>query len=260
MNSQVFGNWIQIITGLAVVFGLFLVFIELRQAKQIASAELVSQGFSEGLSTQRGLMGEEFASVLANACLHPRELTDDQVVALDFYFQVQLNNVYRMEFIDTVAEITTPDIVMIENLRPILVTEHGRYWIAKKECVFMTLLGRRHRALPRWIHRSHRVPVRGHSRWSPTRRGPRRAPRRSRTQKVGGSTRVPNPRPWSRRSAPHRECERGPSGSCAVRLRARTAPRARCSAGRTPAARSRARPPACRASRPRARRPSDPRA
>ena len=133
MNSQVFGNWIQIITGLAVVFGLFLVFIELRQAKQIASAELVSQGFSEGLSTQRGLMGEEFASVLANACLHPRELTDDQVVALDFYFQVQLNNVYRMEFIDTVAEITTPDIVMIENLRPILVTEHGRYWIAKKE-------------------------------------------------------------------------------------------------------------------------------
>lgn len=133
VNSQTLGNWIQIVTGLAVVFGLFLVFAELRQAKQLASADLVSQGFSEGLSTQRGLMGEEFATVLANACMHPFDLTDDEVVALDFYFQVQLNNVYRMEFLDGVAKIITPDIVLIENLRPILVTEHGRYWIKQRE-------------------------------------------------------------------------------------------------------------------------------
>jgi hypothetical protein len=133
MNTQTFSNWIQIITGLAVVIGLFLVFIELRQAKQLASADLVSQGFAEGLSTQRDLMGEEFATVLANACMHPDDLTDDQIVALDFYFQVQLNNVIRMEFLVQVADIPAPDIVLMENLRPIMVTKHGRYWITQKE-------------------------------------------------------------------------------------------------------------------------------
>jgi len=133
MNSQTLSNWIQIVTGFAVLIGIVLVFIELRQAKQLAAAELVSQGFSEGLSTQRSVMGEEFAAVLAKACMHSKELTDSEIVALDFYFLGQLNSVYRMEFLDGVAEIDTPDLVLAENLKPIVVSEHGRYWIKQRE-------------------------------------------------------------------------------------------------------------------------------
>ena len=126
-------NWIQIATGIGVLVGLFFVFIELQQAKQLASADLVSQGFSEGLSTQRSVMGEEFADVFAKACMHPEDLTDGEIVALDFYFFGQLYAVYRMEFLDGIADIDTPDLVLAQSLRPILVSEHGRYWIKQRQ-------------------------------------------------------------------------------------------------------------------------------
>lgn len=133
MQSQTVMNWIHVATGLGVLVGLLLVFAELRQAKQLASAELVSVGFSEGLSTQRSVMGEEFAGIYARACLRPEELTEADLVALDFYFQSQLISLYRLVYLEEMGGVdAAPDEVIIENMRPILATELGRRWIGMR--------------------------------------------------------------------------------------------------------------------------------
>jgi hypothetical protein len=130
MQGQTVMNWIHVATGLGVLAGLLLVFAELQQAKQLAAAELISVGFSEGLSTQRSVMGEEFAGIYARACLHPAELTEADVVALDFYFQSQLISLYRLAYLDEIGGVgAAPDEVITENLRPIVATEIGRQWI-----------------------------------------------------------------------------------------------------------------------------------
>ena len=127
-------NWIHLATGLGVFVGLLLVYIELQQAKQLTAADLISQGFSEGLSTQRAVMGENFADIYAKVCLRPDELTEGEVVALDYYFQSQLVGLYRLEYLKDIGGLgQAPVEVLVENLRPILATRLGRRWMQQRE-------------------------------------------------------------------------------------------------------------------------------
>ena len=81
-----FSNWFQIISNVAIIFGLGLVVYELNQSKQLASAQFVIDDFERLTSIQIAIMGEDPREALAKAALHPADLNERDVVALDAYY------------------------------------------------------------------------------------------------------------------------------------------------------------------------------
>jgi hypothetical protein len=75
MNSEKAIFWIQLSAALAVMLGLGLVIWELRQAHQLARAQLISDGFLAELEDTRALLGENPTEVIMKGCLTPDELT-----------------------------------------------------------------------------------------------------------------------------------------------------------------------------------------
>jgi hypothetical protein len=86
-RSARFQHWFQIITNVAILFGLGLVVYELNQSKQIASGQFVSDNMARETSVQIAMMGEDPREALAKAALHPADLNERDVVALDAYYE-----------------------------------------------------------------------------------------------------------------------------------------------------------------------------
>jgi hypothetical protein len=82
-----FSNWFQIISNVAIIFGLGLVVYELNQSKQLASGEFIRENMARETSIKLAIMGEDPREALAKAALHPADLNESDVVALDAYYQ-----------------------------------------------------------------------------------------------------------------------------------------------------------------------------
>lgn len=63
------------VSALAIVIGLVLVLLELRQSRDVAEAQLAAEFASTILSFDLASMGEDAAAVQAKACHQPTELT-----------------------------------------------------------------------------------------------------------------------------------------------------------------------------------------
>ena len=85
-RSARFQHWFQLITNVAILFGLGLVVYELNQSKQLASAQFVIDDMARETSIQLAMMGEDPREALAKAALHPADLNERDVVALDAYY------------------------------------------------------------------------------------------------------------------------------------------------------------------------------
>jgi len=86
-----FSNWFQIISNVAIIFGLGLVVYELNQSKQFASSQFVRDYNVRETSIWLATMGEDPREALAKAALHPVDLNERDVVALDaYYFSIVL--------------------------------------------------------------------------------------------------------------------------------------------------------------------------
>ena len=100
MNSQRIVDWIQVITGVALVLGLALVGVELTQSRDVAEAQLSNEGVNQHLQSMLALMGENPADSLVNACHDPQALSDNELVVLDAYYGsliTAVNRYYRIE-------------------------------------------------------------------------------------------------------------------------------------------------------------------
>ncbi len=86
-RSARFQHWFQLITNVAILFGLGLVVYELNQSKQLASAQFAIQSFDRQTTIRIAMMGEDPREALAKAALHPADLNEPDVVALDAYYQ-----------------------------------------------------------------------------------------------------------------------------------------------------------------------------
>jgi len=84
-------DWVQIVTGIAVVVGLGLLIWELKQNREIASAQIASDNSAAILAHRSMLIGEEPASVVAKACDSPEELTSTDIEIMNNYFWSVLN-------------------------------------------------------------------------------------------------------------------------------------------------------------------------
>ena len=82
-----FSNWFQLISNVAIIFGLGLVVYELNQSKQLASGQYVRDNLAIQASIKVAMMGEDPREALAKAALHPADLNERDVVALDAYYE-----------------------------------------------------------------------------------------------------------------------------------------------------------------------------
>ena len=80
-------NWFQIISNVAIIFGLGLVVYELNQSKQLASGQFVRDNAARDTSIRLAIMGEDPREALAKAALHPADLNERDVVTLDAYYE-----------------------------------------------------------------------------------------------------------------------------------------------------------------------------
>lgn len=119
----------QLLTGLAVVAGLLMVFYELRQAKTLALADLLSEAYSETLEDWRTVMGEYPAVALSKACHDPGSLTREERVILNAYYENALTQVSRLQVMENVGDFDSHwELAAGAFMSPILRSEYGRWW------------------------------------------------------------------------------------------------------------------------------------
>jgi len=96
MRSKNLNDWVQTITGVAIVFGLMLVIWELQQSREATMSQLSSDAFQIQAQLGSAVIGEQSAEVLAKACYAPSELTDGELYVLDHFYGELVNRVRRI--------------------------------------------------------------------------------------------------------------------------------------------------------------------
>lgn len=92
---QKISEWVQIATGIAVLIGLGLVIYELRQTRDVALAQLSSDGFDHFQQRVIAEMGENPATTLAKLCAGLTSLSDEELIVLSAYYENHLLNAFR---------------------------------------------------------------------------------------------------------------------------------------------------------------------
>jgi hypothetical protein len=125
-----FSNWFQIISNVAIIFGLGLVVYELNQSKQIAHSQFSRENNMRATSIQIAKMGEDPREALAKAALHPADLNERDVVALNAYYQSIVMGWVGQRLHTQIAGNVTPwrAVVAMEAPR-IFSSEPGRRWL-----------------------------------------------------------------------------------------------------------------------------------
>ena len=103
-----FSNWFQIVTNIAIIFGLGLVVYELNQSKQIASGQFIRDNLARETSIRLAMMGEDPREALAKAALHPSDLNERDVVALDAYYESIVIGWFNFRLSSQSADIDVP--------------------------------------------------------------------------------------------------------------------------------------------------------
>ena len=83
-------DWVQLITMIAIVAGLALVVIELRQSHTLAQQQATAETFSDLIAVQQTYLGEDFMATFAKACTNPTNLTDRELLEMRAYRNIQL--------------------------------------------------------------------------------------------------------------------------------------------------------------------------
>ena len=94
---------VQLVTAGAVLAGLYLVMVELQQAREISTLQLVQGRLDSTIEHHSRIYGENLADTLAKACRYPDELNDSEVVALNYFFANQMNQIQRTRLIAVIG-------------------------------------------------------------------------------------------------------------------------------------------------------------
>ena len=108
MESQRLLNWIQVITGIAILLGLALVVWELQQARTLARVQLYSDSINAKTEFTAALLGEEPMSVMGKACLDPEGLTLEDAAVLFAYFRSLEDRILAMHQLESMGGLAEP--------------------------------------------------------------------------------------------------------------------------------------------------------
>ena len=75
MRKLTTSDWVQVVTTAAILISIGLVLVEIRQSREVAQAQLVSDQYALQAALTHTTLGEDAAATLAKACEHPSELT-----------------------------------------------------------------------------------------------------------------------------------------------------------------------------------------
>lgn len=134
-------DWVQIVATLAIVVSIVLVLVELRQNREIATAQLISDEWAMEASLKVAMLGESPSLALAKSCSHPSELTREDIEILDNYVQAKLAQIGRERQISALTGFYDEQFSIYGTLVEVLGTPYGRhswemvrpYWAAYPE-------------------------------------------------------------------------------------------------------------------------------
>jgi hypothetical protein len=124
---------VQVLTGLAVLVGIVLVVLELRQTRAISIAQLTSDGYGQAMQLAMANLGEAPHETHAIACTQPEKLTDGDYQVLNSYYLVLLQQATRAYIISirTGFYSETWKGIAEGSISDILETVPGRIWWRK---------------------------------------------------------------------------------------------------------------------------------
>ena len=116
---------------LAVIVGLILVIVELRQTKVLVRAQLSSEYNTAWDQRRFTLMGEDAALVVVKVCSNPGTLTMRDVVIYEAMLDDLWGRVWRLRHIEAFADLGIPwEAEAAQNIRNSLESAHGRWYAA----------------------------------------------------------------------------------------------------------------------------------
>jgi hypothetical protein len=125
-----FSSWFQIISNVAIIIGLGLVVYELNQSKQLAWAQWSQADIQRVTSTNIAVMGDDPREALAKAALHPADLNERDVVALEAYYTNAVLGWAGVRLHAQIAGNDTPWRTVVATEVPrIFSSEPGRRWL-----------------------------------------------------------------------------------------------------------------------------------
>ena len=129
MNKFKLNDWLGVIGNLAVVIGLVVVAVELRQGSIVANGELTSQFQANWEEIDRSRQDSSFAIVYAKSIEQPEELTVAEMVQLDGYYWTIMD---QLELARMLVESELFNSSYEEIVRPsvpvIFTTPYARAW------------------------------------------------------------------------------------------------------------------------------------
>ena len=125
-----FSNWFQIISNVAIIFGLGLVIYELNLSKQLAYAQFVSNDMARYTERHLSLMADDPREALVKAALHPSELEEVHAVTLDAFYREVMMGWQSCVRISEIADLDRECWSIIAGeARRYFGTKPGRRWI-----------------------------------------------------------------------------------------------------------------------------------
>jgi hypothetical protein len=131
MKQPTATDWFQMVASIAVIVGLILVIVELRQTKVLVRAELASEYSTAWDQRRFTLMGEDAALVVAKVCSNPGTLTMRDVVIYEAMLDDLWARIWRLQHIEAFADLGIPwEAEAAQNIRKSLHSAHGRWYAA----------------------------------------------------------------------------------------------------------------------------------
>ena len=95
------GDYLGVLGNLGLILGLFPVGYQIKQTNDLAKAQMVNEGVALALATDFAYIGEQGAEVLAKADYQSSDLSDQDILVLERWFNVllahQMRNTYMRE-------------------------------------------------------------------------------------------------------------------------------------------------------------------
>lgn len=129
MSKIQLDDWFSVIGHIAVVIGLVVVAVELRQASIVANGELTTQFVTNWQEFDRSRQDPAFAAVYAKSIEQQGDLTLTEMVQLDGYYWAAVN---QLELARMLVEpelfFSTYEDIVRENVRLLFLTPYSHAW------------------------------------------------------------------------------------------------------------------------------------
>lgn len=128
MESVKINRWLTLAANIGVIAGLILVAIQINQNTQITKTQIANDYYLADMALELAMMGENPAHAWKKAVYAPGELTVEDAVILDRYFNYGLVQIHRLQEMDEMGMAHEGWEERVDYLRWHLGNEVGRRW------------------------------------------------------------------------------------------------------------------------------------